>query len=611
MSPELVWVFGLLLACIVAFIANRPRMDVVALLALVALVLTGILELKEALAGFSEPSVLLIAAFFVIGEGLVRTGIAYRVGDWLVRQAGNDETRLIVLMMLSVALLGSVMSSTGVVAIFIPVALSVANRLGLAPGRLMMPLSFAALISGMLTLVATPPNLVVNSELERAGIEGFSFFAFTPVGLLALGLGVAYMLVARHWLGQGDERRSGGRERPRRRLLDLARDYELSGRVLRLEVLSDSPLVGQTLGELALRSRFGLNVVGVERQRHFRLALLDAGPGRELQAGDLLLVLCNPLLVELGALCTDQGLSPRPFREDAFADSSRDMGLAEVVLPPESTLINHTVLEIGFRTRYGLNVVGLRRRRKAHGAGLDKKLRMGDTLLVAGPWKAIRQLQSCSHDFLVLNLPAEMDEAAPAGRRAPFAIFTLLLTVALMISGLVPTVMAAFIGCLLMGAFRCIDLESAYRSINWQCLILIVGMLPFATALQKTGGIDLVVHGLLSMTGGESPRLVLGSLFLLTAIVGLFISNTATAVLMAPIAIATASQLGLSPYPFAMTVAVAASAAFMTPVSSPVNTLVLVPGQYRFGDYLRVGVPFTVLLLLVCVLVMPWLFPWH
>ena len=204
-----------------------------------------------------------------------------------------------------------------------------------------------------------------------------------------------------------------------------------------------------------------------------------------------------------------------------------------------------------------------------------------------------------------------MDEAAPAGRRAPFAIFALLLTVGLMISGLVPPVMAAVIGCLLMGAFRCIDLESAYRAINWQCLILIVGMLPFATALQKTGGIDLMVHGLLSMTGGESPRLVLGSLFLLTALVGLFISNTATAVLMAPIAIATASQLGLSPYPFAMTVAVAASAAFMTPVSSPVNTLVLVPGQYRFSDYLRVGVPFTVLLLAVCVLVMPWLFPWH
>ncbi|WP_026685739.1 SLC13 family permease [Azovibrio restrictus] len=610
MTHEQLWVFGLLLACVTAFIVNRPRMDVVALMALVALVLGGTLSPAEALAGFSEPSVLLIAAFFVIGEGLVRTGIAYRVGDWLVHKAGSDETRLIVLMMLSVGLLGSVMSSTGVVAIFIPVALSVASRLGLAPGRLMMPLSFAALISGMLTLVATPPNLVMNSELERAGVAGFGFFSFTPVGLLALGLGIVYMLFARHWLGTAPRKGPRG-ERPRRRMLELARDYELEGRVLRLLVRPDSPLVGRTLGELRLRTRLGLNVIGLERQRHLRLALLEAGPGRELQAGDTLLLLCDPLQVNFLTLGREHGLESRPFREDSFADSSREMGLAEVVLPPESSLIGKTVLELGFRTRYGLHVVGLRRRRRAQGSGLDRKLRMGDTLLVAGSWKAIRQLQGCSQDFLVLNLPAELDEAAPAGRRAPFAILTLLLTVGLMISGLVPPVIAAFIGCLLMGAFRCVDLESAYRAINWQCLILIVGMLPFATALQKTGGIDLVVQGLLALTGGDSPRLVLASLFLLTALVGLFISNTATAVLMAPVAMATASQLGLSPYPFAMTVAVAASAAFMTPVSSPVNTLVLVPGQYRFSDYLRLGVPFTVLLLLVCVLVLPWLFPWR
>jgi len=610
MTHEQLWVFGLLLACVTAFIVNRPRMDVVALMALVALVLGGTLSPAEALAGFSEPSVLLIAAFFVIGEGLVRTGIAYRVGDWLVHKAGSDETRLIVLMMLSVGLLGSVMSSTGVVAIFIPVALSVASRLGLAPGRLMMPLSFAALISGMLTLVATPPNLVMNSELERAGVAGFGFFSFTPVGLLALGLGIVYMLFARHWLGTAPRKGPRG-ERPRRRMLELARDYELEGRVLRLLVRPDSPLVGRTLGELRLRTRLGLNVIGLERQRHLRLALLEAGPGRELQAGDTLLLLCDPLQVNFLTLGREHGLESRPFREDSFADSSREMGLAEVVLPPESSLIGKTVLELGFRTRYGLHVVGLRRRRRAQGSGLDRKLRMGDTLLVAGSWKAIRQLQGCSQDFLVLNLPAELDEAAPAGRRAPFAILTLLLTVGLMISGLVPPVIAAFIGCLLMGAFRCVDLESAYRAINWQCLILIVGMLPFATALQKTGGIDLVVQGLLALTGGDSPRLVLASLFLLTALVGLFISNTATAVLMAPVAMATASQLGLSPYPFAMTVAVAASAAFMTPVSSPVNTLVLVPGQYRFSDYLRLGVPFTVLLLLVCVLVLPWLFPWQ
>jgi len=608
MSTDILLVFGLLAACVVAFIVNRPRMDVVAMIALVALVLGGILTVPEALAGFSEPSVLLIAAFFVIGEGLVRTGIAYRVGDWLVARAGSSETRLLVLLMLAVAGLGSVMSSTGVVAIFIPVALSVAARLQISPGRLMMPLSFAGLISGMLTLVATPPNLVVNSELARTGHDGFGFFSFTPMGLLVLVMGVGYMLVARRWL-DGSRHGADSAARPRRRLRDLVRDYGLVGRARRLHVGHGSPLVGHTLGELHLRSRFGANVVGVERQRHFRPILLNPGATREILAGDVILVDFLQADTDLSHFCESMHLQPRAFKGDYFTDQSRDLGLAEVSVPPDSSLIGKTVLELGFRSQHGLNVVGLRRRRGAVADFLSKKLRMGDTLLVAGTWKAIRLLQAQGHNFLVLSLPAEIDEAAPAARRAPFALATLAFTVALMISGVVPNVIAAFLGCLLMGAFRCIDLDGAYRSINWQSLILIVGMLPFATALQKTGGIDLIVGGLLDVAGNGSPRMLLTALFLLTAVVGLFISNTATAVLMAPIAVATASQVGASPLPFAMTVAIAASAAFMTPVSSPVNTLVLGPGKYHFMDYVKVGVPFTVLVMAVSILVLPWLFP--
>ena len=234
---------------------------------------------------------------------------------------------------------------------------------------------------------------------------------------------------------------------------------------------------------------------------------------------------------------------------------------------------------------------------------------MGDTLLIAGSWKAIRLLHTQAHDFLVLSLPAEIDEAAPAAAQAPFALLSLAIAVGLMISGVVPNVVAALIGCLLMGAFRCIDMDSAYRAIHWQSLILIVGMLPFALALQKSGGIDLIVGGLLDLTGEASPRVVLATLFVLTAVVGLFISNTATAVLMAPIGISLAQQLGASPLPFAMTVALAASAAFMTPVSSPVNTLVVGPGRYGFFDFVRIGVPFTLIVLVVCVAVLPLLFP--
>lgn len=610
MTLETLWVLGLLAACMAAFIANRPRMDVVALSALVALVLAGTLTLEEALAGFSEPSVILIAAFFVLGEGLVRTGVAYRVGDWLVAKAGNSEVRLLVLLMLAVAGLGSVMSSTGVVAIFIPVALSVAARIGIAPGRLLMPLSFAALISGMLTLVATPPNLVVSAELVRHGHDGFAFFDFTPVGALVLVAGVAYMLVARRWLAANPAAERNDGQRRRRRLRELADDYELHGRTRRLMVAGGSPMIGHTLGELQLRARYGANVIAIERARRMRHMMLTTSANRELAAGDILLVDFSRPESDAERFRRELRLQERPLSDDYFTDLTRELGLAELTLPPGSSLIGHSILELRMRSRRGINVMGLRRGAQSLGAHLlDEKLRMGDTLLIAGTWKSIRQLNREARDFLVLSLPAEIDEAAPERRRAPFALLALGLTVGLMVAGVVPNVIAALLGCLLMGAFRCIDTASAYRAIHWPSLILIVGMLPFALALQKTGAIDLVVNGLLALTGEGSPPLVLGGLFVLTAVVGLFISNTATAVLLAPVALGMAAELGASPYPFAMTVAVAASAAFMTPVSSPVNTLVLGPGQYRFIDFVRIGVPFTVVVMAICVLALPRLFP--
>lgn len=609
MNHDILIVFALLGASVFAFVINRPRMDAVALLALLGLILSGILGVDEALAGFSEPSVILIAAFFVIGEALVRTGVAFRVGDWLVGRAGNSEVRLLVLLMLAVAGLGSVMSSTGVVAIFIPVALGIAARIGVAPGRLMMPLAFAGLISGMLTLVGTPPNMVINSELARAGHAGFAFFDFTPMGLVILALGVGYMVAVRRRLAATVA--PDGQAPTRRRLLDLAADYALLGRARRLQVMPGSPLIGHTLGSMQLRKRFGANVIAIERQRKFGNDMLSTSANREIACDDVLTVdFVHPEL-DLVRFCSEMHLHQLAFRQDYFSDTSRELGLAEVLVPPGSGLIGKSILELRMRSQRGINVVGLRRRGRPLGDGLlEQKLRIGDTLLIAGTWKAIRLLTTQAQDFLVLTLPAEIAEAAPAARRAPFALLSLAITVGLMIGGVVPNVVAALIGCMLMGAFRCIDMAGAYRAIHWQSLILIVGMLPFALALQKTGGIALIVDALLGVTGTASPRLVLASLFALTALVGLFISNTATAVLMAPIGIGLAAQLGVSPLPFAMTVALAASAAFMTPVSSPVNTLVIGPGHYRFVDFVRIGVPFTLLVMAVCVLLLPVLFPW-
>jgi di/tricarboxylate transporter len=604
MNPDLLWTLALLAGAVTLFIIGKPRMDVVALLVLVALPLSGVLTVQQSLSGFSDPNVILIAALFVIGTALVRTGIAYRLGDWLVKKAGSSETRLLILLMLAAAGLGSVMSSTGVVAIFIPVVLGVAARLRISPARLMMPLAFAGLISGMLTLVATAPNLVIHAELRRAGLEGFGFFSMTPVGLAILVLGIGYMLLTRRWLQHGDAQ--GNAAAPRLTLTDLAQAYNLEERERRLRLQSGSPLANQPLNELELRRQYGINVIAVERQGKFHTLLLMATGNTQLQPGDVLLVdLISPSIALLGIYQT-LGLEPMPLPHSYYSVHAHELGLAEVAMPPESQLIGKTIQELGFRSQHKLNVVGLRRHGQAlEGVLVDERLKASDTLLVAGEWKAIRRLQGLSRDFLVLSLPAEVDEVAPAARKAPYALLSLAVMIVLMVSGLVSNVLAALIACLLMGAFRCIDLDSAYRSIHWPTLILIVGMLPFAQALQQTGGIDLAVHGLVALLGDAGPYAILAA----TALIGLFISNTATAVLMGPVAIATAQTLGVSPYPFALTVALAASAAFMTPISSPVNTLVLGPGQYRFGDFVRVGVPFTILVMIVSVLLVPLIFP--
>ena len=607
MGVDLGIVLALLLASVVLFILNKPRMDVVALLVILALPLSGILTLEETLSGFSDPSVLLIAALFVIGQGLVSTGIAYQLGDWIIQRSGNSETRLLILLMLTVAGLGAVMSSTGVVAIFIPIVLSIANRLGSSPARLLMPMSVAGLTSGMLTLVATAPNMVVHSELVRSGNAGFGFFSITPIGLAVLGLGIAYMLLTRRWL---ERKPAGNPARPRQTLASLAARYRLTDRERRLRVLPDSPLANQPLNALALRSEYGINVIALERPQRLRTLLLVATGNNMVQAGDILLVdLASPAIALVGVY-QQLGLQAEPLSDSYYNRHAHQLGLAEVALPPESALLGKTVQGLGFRSEYQLNVVGLRRQGQAlDGLLIDERLKSIDTLLVAGTWKAINRLHGLSRDVLLLSVPAEVDEVAPTKRKAPYALLSLAVMIALMVSGVVPNLLAALIGCLLMGAFRCIDMDSAWRSIHWPSLLLIVGMLPFALALQKTGGIDLAVNGLLQLLGDAGPRALIAALFALTAIIGLFISNTATAVLMAPVAIATAQALGVSPMPFAITVAVAASAAFMTPVSSPVNTLVLAPGGYRFIDFVRIGVPLTLLVMLASTLLIPLLFP--
>ncbi|MCH8527457.1 MAG: anion permease [Kiritimatiellae bacterium] len=608
MSWELFWVLGLLASAMLMFTLNRPRMDVVGLLMIAILPFTGTITIQEALAGFSDPNVVLIALLFVLGDGLVRTGVARRMGDWIYKTSSGSETKLLILLMLAVGLSGSFMSSTAVVAIFIPVVLRICQSNGMAPAKLMMPLSMAGLISGMMTLVATAPNLIVQGELIRQGEKGFSLFSVTPFGLICLALAVLYMLWAKRWLPEGHDADGSKRERPTFR--QWIERYQLDERERRVRVRSDSILLKQRLEAFELRE-YGAHILAIERVDGRRRKLVRPSRATMLQADDVLLVDLRgdtdieQFLEEMGLEALPLGATHR-----YLMDHTQDLGMIEAIVTAESRFIGHTVIQANIRLETGLTVIGLRRGQTVFANDmLDEPLRIGDTLLLTGFWEDIQVLSQDGSDLLPLALPRELSDVLPAHDRAFHALGILALVIILMLSGVIRNVHAVLIGCLLLGAFRCMDMKSAYQSINWKTLVLIVGMMPFSLALQRTGGVALAADLLANSFGDGSPRLVLGLLFLITAVIGMGISNTATAILMAPIALSVAQIMGLSPYPFAMAVGLGASCAFMTPVSSPVNTLVMGPGNYRFIDFVRLGVPFAILVLIVSVVLIPVLLP--
>ena len=610
MNQELIIVLALLASAILMFAINRPRPDMVALMMMLVLPFTGVISIGEAIAGFSNANIVLIGAMFVVGEALARTGVAKRVGDWLADRGGRHGWLLTLLIMLAVGLLGAFMSSTGVVAIFIPVVLRIAARTGLDPARFLLPMAYAALVSGTLTLVATSPNLIINYELMRGGVEGFSFFSFTPFGLPILVVTILYMLATQRWLSPARSAAPLGRPQPE--MLDWVQRYDLAGREHRVRVLPGSPLLGQSLGELDLPTHVGVRVLLIERGAGLKRQVLARTAELRLQADDILLldVDSERAGVDKKSLAAEFKVEILPRTRQYFVDKADDVGMMEVMIPEESQLVDLTVAEAMEVMGTELTVVGLRRGRKPHPPyGLrEERLQGGDTLLLAGPWKPLRKLQKGGHDLIVLNLPKEFDEVLPKADKAPQAVLILILTVTLMATGLLPNVHAALLGAFLMGAFGCIKADQAYRAIQWRSLIMIVGMMPFALALERTGGVALAAEGLVQLLGAANPRAILAVLFALTVVSGLFIVNTANAVLLIPVALAVAKHLGASPYPFAMIVALGASVTFMTHIS-PINILVQNKGNYGLSDFVRFGFPLTLIVGALSVFLVAWLLP--
>jgi di/tricarboxylate transporter len=609
-------VFLILAATIALFVSDRIRLDLVALMSAAALVLTGILTPSQALAGFGDPLVVMIASLFVVSGGMFRTGVAQRLGMWLGRVAGDGEARLILLIMLITAMLSAIMSSTGTVAVMLPVVVTLAWRARISPSKLLIPLAFASLLGGMLTLIGTAPNVVVAELLKAQGREPFGFFSFTPVGLAVFVVGVAFMvLVGRRWLPSRAPTDPGSRQE-HVSLSELVDRYGLPARLFRLHLPPGHDLVGARLGELHWSDRHQVQVLAVDtepdmlrgRLRGRSAASKPIDADTVIEQSDRILVQGHPDHVH--ELERELGLQVEVL--DRFDDDvmPRDLGVIEVLPTPRSRWLDHTLADLHFRERFRVQVVAVQRGGATVTEGLAQlRLRFGDTLLVQGPRAAIEALRREPADAVVLAEPEDTAVSREAARKAPIAIAIMLGMLLAMTLGWTSTVMAAGLAAIAMIITGCLSMEQAYRSMSWESVVLIAGILPMATALQVTGGMQLVVDGVVAVVGPYGPLALLVGVFLLTSLASQVISNTATAVLVAPIAYQAAITLGVSPYPLLMTVALAASTAFATPVASPVNTLVLGVGQYRFSDFLRVGVVMQLLALLVLMLVVPRLFP--
>ena len=504
MTPDMAYVFGVLGVAIVLFASGRVRLDVVALLVVFALVLGDAVTLREGLAGFSDSVILMIAGLFIVGEALVTTGIAFAVGEWLMRIGGASEERLLVLLMIVVGCIGAFMSSTGIVALFLPIVLSISAKTGFAKTRLLMPLSFAALISGMMTLIATPPNLVVNAELRHQNLEPFGFFEFTPIGAAVLLVGTAYMLlVGRRLLSASHPEDKPEDTGPT--IDELVDRYGLRDKFRRLRIPAGSPLVGRTLGAAKLRTLFGVAAVGIERREGRQLSIAPALPQTEFRAGDVLYVTGHEEPAK--HFVDSQGLEHLAIETAPRTDIQKELGLAEVMIPPDSELIKKTLQDAAFRSRHHVSVLAIRRGGEAKVANVtDERLKFGDTLLVSGSWKDIRLLRADKKNLIVLHLPVELADFAPARAQAPWALAILVAMIAAMTFDLMPNAIAVLMAALAMVLTRCLSMETAYKVINWPSLVLVAGMLPMATALQKTGATELIVDGLVGQVRRFRPE---------------------------------------------------------------------------------------------------------
>lgn len=612
----------ILLIAAALFVSGKVRSDLVAICSLLALLVCQILTPEEGLAGFANSTVIMMVGLFVVGGGIFQTGLAKMISSKIMTLAGQSELRLFLLVMLVTGVIGSVVSNTGTVAVMMPIVVSMAASAGTSPRRLLMPLAFASSMGGMMTLIGTPPNLIVSDTLQNAGYQPLSFFSFLPVGLITLFVGIVGLLpLTKIFLSPKDSGKK--KKKSGKSLDDLVGEYGLTSNLFRVHIKSEgSPAIGKTIADLNIYHNYGINVLELRRsagQNRFVRTVSQklASPDLILKLGDVLYLSGDPENIQKFA--EDYSLRLLDIHTDEIEHTSSasmdffDIGVAEVLFMPTSTMIGRSISEIGFRNKFNVNVLGIRRRKEYILKDLgSEKVQNGDVLLVQGTWSDIGRLKNESSNWVVLGEPLKDAQKVTLDHKAPIAAAIMIGMIAMMVFDNIPIapVTSVLIAAVLMVITGCVrSMEAAYKTINWQTIVLFGAMLPMSTALEKTGVSAAIADAIVGWLGGSGPILMLAGIYTATSIMTIFISNTVTAVLMAPIALQCAMQIGVSPVPFMFAVTVAASMCFASPFSTPPNALVMSAGQYTFMDYVKVGLPMQILMGIVMVFVLPLLFP--
>ncbi|RMH20723.1 MAG: SLC13 family permease [Acidobacteria bacterium] len=591
---DLVIVFIILAAALVLFTTEVIAVDLTAILILAALVATGVLTAQEGVAGFSNPAPITVAAVLVLSAGLIKTGAVVRLGSRLSRLGGSGEIGQMTVVLLTVGVLSAFINNTAAVAMFIPMVVGLAKDRHISPSKLLMPMSFAGILGGLCTYIGTSTNIIVGSILEEHGYAPFRMFEFSRLGILLLAFGVVYLLVL------------GRKLLPARRTEDaLTDDYRLRDYLTELVVRPNSRLIGKTLKQSNLSTAQDVEVLDIRRAGH-RLSsiLLDI----KLAAGDVLIVKGN--IENILRTREIEGLDIHPEVKLGDQDlKSADVGLAEGVISPRSSLVGKTLVEADFRKRFQATVLAIRR----HGGQIREKLgrvvlHVGDTLLIQGRRDRLQSLKE-SPDFLLIM----EDLPTPRYRKRKMTAAVLIFLTVIVVAALnvMPIMVAAVLGAVAMIVTRCLTIQEAYAAIDWRIIMLIAGTLSLGKALEKTGGATLIAERLIDLVGPHGPVAVLAALFLLTVLMTEMMSNSATAALLTPIALSIGHTLEADPRPFAVCVAFAASASFLSPIGYQTNTLVYGPGGYRFTDYARVGLPITLVTWLLATLLIPAFWPFE